>query len=29
VLDVTTIRMNVPQFGGDVEMIKEWRVVKQ
>jgi hypothetical protein len=29
VLDVTTIRMNVSQLGGEVELIKEWRIVKQ
>jgi predicted Zn finger-like uncharacterized protein len=28
-LDVTTFRMNVSQLGGEVELIKEWRIVKQ
>jgi predicted Zn finger-like uncharacterized protein len=29
VLDVITIRMNSPELGGEVELIKEWRIVKQ
>jgi hypothetical protein len=29
VLDVTTIRMKVSELGGEVELIKEWRIVKQ
>jgi hypothetical protein len=29
VLDVTTIRMIVSELGGEVELIKEWRIVKQ
>jgi predicted Zn finger-like uncharacterized protein len=29
VLDVVTIRMNSPELGGEVELIKEWRIVKQ
>jgi hypothetical protein len=29
VLDVTTIRMNISQLGGEVELIKEWRIVRQ
>jgi hypothetical protein len=29
VLDVTTIRMIISQLGGEVELIKEWRVVKK
>jgi hypothetical protein len=28
VLDVTTIRLNVPELGGEVELIKEWRIVE-
>jgi hypothetical protein len=28
VLDVTTIRRNVPQLGGEVELIKGWRIVE-